>query len=50
MECEEFLARVRGIPGSTSDGWAGAAVVATLVAADRSIEEEGRLVDVPGLR
>lgn len=49
-ECEEFLGRIRGGDGSVSDGWAGAEVVATLVAADRSIEQEGRLVDVPGVR
>ena len=50
MECEEFLARVRGGDGSVSDGWAGAEVVATLVAADASIEQQGRLVDVAEVR
>jgi hypothetical protein len=49
-ECEEFLARIRGGDGSVSNGWAGAEVVAALVAADRSIVQEGRLVDVPGVR
>lgn len=49
-ECEEFLARIRGGDGVVSNGWAGAEVVATLAAADASIEQQGRLVDVGRIR
>jgi predicted dehydrogenase len=49
-ECEEFLSRVRGGTGDLSDGWAGAGVVAALVAADMSMAEQGRLVDVKPIR
>jgi predicted dehydrogenase len=46
-ECEEFLDRVRGGLGAVSNGWAGAEVVAALVAADRSMASGGSLTEVP---
>lgn len=49
-ECQEFLDRVRGGGGELSDGWAGAEVVASLVAADESMRHNGRLVDVEQIR
>lgn len=49
-ECETFLARVRGEIGTLSDGWAGAAVVAALEAADKSMRSNSAFVDVVGVR
>ena len=49
-ECEEFLNRVRGGTGSVSDGWAGADVVATLVAAEKSMSSGGTLTEVMAVR
>jgi predicted dehydrogenase len=49
-ECETFLARVRGEIGTLSDGWAGAAVVAALEAADKSMHSNSAFVDVVGVR
>ena len=40
-ECDSFLARIRGEGNPLSDGWAGADVVATLEAIDRSIAHRG---------
>lgn len=45
-ECEEFLNRIRGGAGTVSNGWAGADVVATLVAADKSMTSGGTLTEV----
>ena len=49
-ECEEFLARIRGADSRLSDGWTGAEVVAALVAADKSMANDGRLIDVESVR
>ncbi len=49
-ECEEFLDRVRGGSGVVSDGWAGAEVVASLVAADKSMDDDGALTPVEAIR
>jgi hypothetical protein len=49
-ECEEFLSRVRGGSGAVSNGWAGAEVVASLVAADSSMANGGALTEVKAIR
>jgi predicted dehydrogenase len=49
-ECESFLERVRGNLNEVSDGWAGAEVVAALVAADRSLRSASALVPVQSVR
>ncbi len=49
-ECEAFLARIRGDTSRSSDGWAGAEVVAVLEAADRSITQGGARVSVEKIR
>lgn len=49
-ECEAFLDRVRGNFNDVSDGWAGAEVVAALVAADQSLRSDSVLVPVQGVR
>jgi predicted dehydrogenase len=51
VECEEFLARIRGASSSVvSDGWAGAAVVGVLSAADASMSRGGQLTEVAPTR
>jgi hypothetical protein len=49
-ECESFLARIRGDSNQVSNGWAGAEVVAALVAADSSLRAESSLVRVETVR
>ncbi len=49
-ECEEFLTRIRGGTGAVSNGWAGAEVVASLVAADRSMADGGVLTKVDAIK
>lgn len=49
-ECESFLERVRGKGNDVSDGWAGAEVVAALVAADISLKSDCKLVPVSAIR
>lgn len=49
-ECEAFLSRIRGDGSLSSDGWAGADVVAVLEAADRSIGQGGARVGVEEVR
>jgi predicted dehydrogenase len=49
-ECESFLARIRGDANAVSDGWAGAEVVAALVAADNSLKSNSALTKVEAIR
>jgi predicted dehydrogenase len=49
-ECESFLERVRGNYNDVSDGWAGAEVVAALVAADASLRSDSVSVPVQVVR
>jgi predicted dehydrogenase len=49
-ECDSFLARVRGVEESLSDGWAGADVVAVLEAIDRSMASDGAQQEVERVR
>lgn len=45
-ECEAFVRRITGEASTLSDGWAGARVVATLEAIDRSIAGGGLEIEV----
>jgi predicted dehydrogenase len=47
-ECDAFLSRITGDGDLISDGWAGLAVVRVLKAIDRSVQEGGARVSVPG--